>query len=41
MNSEMVVMTERENDDVTNVDVTVSWMLKRWWSREREKADVT
>jgi hypothetical protein len=41
MNSEMMVMTGRENDDVTNVDVIVSWMLKRWWSREREKTDVT
>jgi hypothetical protein len=50
MNSEIVkpgimVLTGRENADVLDADVVVGWkccklLLKRCWSRGREKVDV-
>jgi hypothetical protein len=41
--SVMVLLTVRENTDVTDVNVAIGWMLllERWWVKVREKTDMT
>jgi hypothetical protein len=40
----MVALTGREKAGMADVDVVIGWcrlLLKRWWSRGREKIDMT